>query len=116
MYSRRAYVGCKISSKKQNARSLASPLGAKRGRLFRQPLFAKTHSTTKGQVKKRPGLFVLFNGRCLLLCWIEWRGHEFLDGLLGVVIIVAQAFGPFVGGNGARPIAFAVVGVAHLDV
>src|SRR5689334_23220378 len=37
-------------------------------------------------------------------------------GVLGVVVIVAEAFGTLVRGDGSGAVAFGVVGVAHLDV
>ena len=58
----------------------------------------------------------LLHRRHILRLRVVRRGHEFLDGILSVVVVVAQVFGTLVGGYGAVAVAFAVIGIAHLDV
>ena len=47
---------------------------------------------------------------------IERRAEVAFYGLLGVVVVVAEALGTLVGGDGTCAVAFGVVGIAHLDV
>ena len=68
-----------------------------------------------GQGCPRSGGRLLY-GRCLLDGRVVWGGHVFFDRVLGVVVIVAEVFGPFVRRYGTGAVAFGVVGVAHLDI
>ncbi len=44
------------------------------------------------------------------------RRLKAFDSFLGVVVVVAEALGPSISGDGAVTVAFGVVSVAHLDV
>ena len=47
---------------------------------------------------------------------VERRAHIAFNGILGIVIIIADGLGPFVSADGAGAVALSVIGVAHLDL